>query len=78
MPYELGGQVYDIDVTTYQEGLSPDRATYAAITSRSHHVGVVQSLMLDGAVRPFRKSITRHVWLSLGDAADRRAIQVPE
>ena len=78
VPYELGGRVYDIDVTTYQEGLSPDRATYAAITSRSHHVGVVQSLMLDGAVRPFRKSITRHVWLSLGDAADRRAIQVPE
>ena len=78
VPYVSGGRRYDIDVTTIQEGLSSSQPTYAAITSRSHHAGVVNGLLMDGAVRPFRRSIHRSVWLGLGDVADRQALNLPQ
>ncbi len=78
VPYTSAGIQYNIDVTTFQEGLSTERPTYAAITSRSHHAGIVNSLLMDGAVRPFRRSVHRRVWLSLGDVADRQAMAIPE
>jgi prepilin-type N-terminal cleavage/methylation domain-containing protein len=40
--------------------------TYAAITSRSRHIGIVHALLLDGSVRPFSTSIDGNVWRALG------------
>ena len=40
---DSSGREYDIDYNSWQEGKdgSAGRATYASITSRSHHIGLV-------------------------------------
>jgi hypothetical protein len=43
--------------------------TYAALPSRSHHVGIVQALLMDGAVRPVSENISGQVWRALGTRA---------
>jgi prepilin-type N-terminal cleavage/methylation domain-containing protein len=40
--------------------------TYAAISSRSHHAGLVHSLLLDGAVKSISNSINGDIWRALG------------
>ena len=63
------GQTYDVDYTSVEEGDSTTDPTYAAITSRSHHVGIVQSLLVDGAVRSISENIDINVWRALGTRA---------
>ncbi len=63
------GRVYDIDFTSVEEGDSTTQSTYAAITSRSYHVGVVHSLLVDGSVRPISDNIDTKVWRALGTRA---------
>lgn len=41
-------------------------ATYGAITSRSYHVGAVNSLLADGAVRTISSNISLITWRALG------------
>ena len=45
------------------------KPTYAAVTSRSHHVGFVNSLMMDGSTRSFSENISIDVWRGLGTRA---------
>ncbi|MFN0054200.1 MAG: DUF1559 domain-containing protein [Planctomycetales bacterium] len=66
VPYTLGGVQYDIDLTSMRDGESTTIPTYAAVTSRSYHVGIVNSLMVDGSVRSFSNSIDLRVWRGLG------------
>ncbi len=63
------GQTYDIDYTSVEEGDSTTQPTYAAITSRSFHTGIVQSLLADGSVRSFSENIDINVWRALGTRA---------
>lgn len=63
------GQTYDIDYTSVEEGDSTTEATYAAITSRSYHTGIVQSLLVDGSVRSISENIDINVWRALGTRA---------
>ncbi len=60
------GTVYDIDYTSEEEGDSNTIPTYAAVTSRSYHVGTVTSLLVDGSVRSISSSIDQGVWRALG------------
>lgn len=57
---------HDIDFTSWREGTSVDRITYAAVTSRSYHPGIVQASMMDGSVRTISGSIDLAVWRALG------------
>ena len=68
IPYANSGSNYDIDFTSMREGegSNPTSMTYAAITSRSYHVGVVHILLVDGSVRPVSNSINLGIWRSLG------------
>jgi prepilin-type N-terminal cleavage/methylation domain-containing protein len=67
VPYTSGGQTYDIDYNSRQEGQSATQPTYAAITARSYHGGgVVNSALMDGSVRAISKSIDRGAWRALG------------
>jgi hypothetical protein len=41
VPYQSGSATYDFDLNSRQEGSSATAKTFAAITSRSHHGGIV-------------------------------------
>ncbi len=43
--------------------------TFAAITSRSYHTGMVHALLLDGSVRSVSENIDGNVWRALGSRA---------
>ena len=64
--YLSGGAEYDIDFNSQQEGKSASRITYAAITSRSYHPGMVNVLLMDGSVRWMADSVDETVWRALG------------
>lgn len=66
VPYSYGGKVYDADFNSRYEGTSLTQTTYAAITSRSYHAGMVNALLADGSVRSVNQSLDRAVWRALG------------
>jgi len=61
----------ECDYNSWQEGRngSTGAPSYAAITSRSHHEGIVQSLLMDGSVRAVSENIDINVWRALGTRA---------
>lgn len=57
----------DVDLNSQRERIGGP--TFAAVTSRSYHVGGVHSLMGDGAIRFVSSSIDGWVWRKLGTVA---------
>jgi prepilin-type N-terminal cleavage/methylation domain-containing protein len=75
--YTRNGAVYEErDYNSWQEGKNgfAGQPTYAMITSRSHHVGLVQTALVDGSVRAITDSIDRKVWHALGTRNGREVI----
>jgi prepilin-type N-terminal cleavage/methylation domain-containing protein len=66
VPYTTGGVLYDVDYTSLRDGESITLPTYAAVTARSHHVGGVNALLMDGSVRFVRDGVGRDLWRALG------------
>jgi prepilin-type N-terminal cleavage/methylation domain-containing protein/prepilin-type processing-associated H-X9-DG protein len=66
VPFVHNGATYDIDYNSRQEGSSATARTYAAITSRSYHLGGVNVGMMDGSVRFVSDSVSLTVWRALG------------
>jgi len=64
--YVNSGITYDIDFTSMRDGESTTAPTYAAVTARSYHPGMVNALMLDGSVRSTSNQIDRGVWRAAG------------
>jgi len=64
--YLSGGITYDIDFNSMKEGGSATQPTYAAITARSYHEGLVHVLLMDGSVRSVSENLNRFVWRALG------------
>ena len=62
---DQGGQTYDVDWTSYREGQSETEPTYAAVTARSYHPGVVNAAMMDGSVTTVSDDIAADVWRAL-------------
>lgn len=62
----VDGQTYDIDYNSLQEGKSNTQRTYAAVTARSHHSGMVHAALMDGSVKTFGEDIDQDIWRSLG------------
>lgn len=63
--------VQDVDFTSQRED-NPDgtpNRTYAVVTSRSYHIGIVNSLLMDGSVRSISDNINGGVWRGLGTRA---------
>jgi hypothetical protein len=65
--YASGGGV-SIDFTTKREGTS-NAITYAAVTARSHHPGVVNASLLDGSARSITEQVELSVWRALATRA---------
>lgn len=68
-PHVASGVTYDVDFVNSREGVSATEPTYAAMTSRSFHEGIVQTLLMDGAVRSISENLDLGVWQSLGTRA---------
>ena len=64
-PYTQAGIIYDVDWSNQQEGKSLTASTASAVTSRSHHVGIVTTVLMDGSTRSISESIDPTVWKSL-------------
>jgi prepilin-type N-terminal cleavage/methylation domain-containing protein/prepilin-type processing-associated H-X9-DG protein len=77
VPYSDGGVNYDIDLNSRQEGTDAAAKTFAAITSRSYHDGVVNAAMVDGSVRAVADSIESTVWRALGTRDGREVVNLP-
>ena len=60
------GDTYDIDYNSRQEGKSTTQPTYAAVTARSYHEGIVQVLLADGSARAVSENIDLGIWRALG------------
>jgi prepilin-type N-terminal cleavage/methylation domain-containing protein len=60
------GRMYDVDYNSRQEGKSLTQPTYAAVTSRSYHTGVVHVLLMDGSVQSVNESIDSRIWRAMG------------
>ncbi|HBO44945.1 MAG TPA: prepilin-type cleavage/methylation domain-containing protein [Planctomycetaceae bacterium] len=63
------GAAYDIDYNSLQEGKSATQPSRAAVTARSHHVGMVHAVFMDGSVRPISDSIDIGTWRAAGTRA---------
>lgn len=59
---------YDCDFNSWQEGRNGTNGqpSYAVITSRSFHTGIVQVAMVDGSSRAISNNIDLGVWRALG------------
>lgn len=68
VPCTNGSVTYDCDFNSWQEGKNGVNGppSYAIITSRSFHTGVVQVTLVDGSARAISNNIDLGVWRSLG------------
>ena len=70
MPYGYtDGNTYDIDFVSNQEAATDAGFTYATVTSRSFHSGLVNVLLMDGSVRSVSNSISVQTWQALSTRA---------
>jgi prepilin-type processing-associated H-X9-DG protein len=63
------GSTYDVDFVSALEDRAVNLRTYAAVTSRSSHPGLINALFMDGSVRAVRADIRLSVWRALGTRA---------
>jgi len=70
IPCTISGVNYSAcDYNSWQEGKSPNamnNPSYGIVTSRSYHVGVVNSAFMDGSVRTIGENISIDVWRAYG------------
>ena len=78
VPYDAGGKTYDVDISSTREGVMPAGTTYAAVTSRSHHQGIVNAAFMDASVRSISAGIDPVLWRSLGTRSGGEAVAVPD
>jgi len=65
VPYASEGQTYDVDYSSAAETNTAQSPSYAAVTARSYHSGLVNGLLMDGSVRSIRDGISLEVWRGL-------------
>ena len=77
VPCVQGGQEYDVDWTNQQEGKSPTAPTFAAVTSRSFHPGIVNTLLMDGSARAIPETVDLAVWRALSTRGGSEPVAAP-
>lgn len=79
VPFTSGGVLYpETDFNSWQEGRngSAGSATYAFITARSYHTGVVNSARVDGSVQTVSDSIDIATWRAIATRAGGETISI--
>lgn len=71
VPFTFNGQIVDGDYNSWQEGKDggAGQPSYAIVTSRSHHAGLVQVGMVDGSVQSVVDGVDLAVWRALATRA---------
>lgn len=71
VPYTMNGIEVDADYNSWQEGKngSAGSPTYAMITARSFHPGVVQAALVDGSVQTVADEVDLAIWRALATRA---------
>ncbi|MCA9110476.1 MAG: DUF1559 domain-containing protein, partial [Planctomycetaceae bacterium] len=64
------GETEEGDYTSCREDKTCNAPTYAAVTSRSWHVNIVNSLLMDGSVRSISENIDLQTWRNLAERND--------
>jgi prepilin-type N-terminal cleavage/methylation domain-containing protein len=77
IPFTKSGVAYDIDVNTLQEGKSATQKTFAAITARSYHPGLVTVAMMDGSTRTVTDNVDPTIWRAVGSRNGGEVAQLP-
>ncbi len=72
--YMSGGASFDVDFNSSREGKTITMPTYAAVTSRSHHIGGVQTGFADGSGHFITSSIDLKIWRALGTRANQEVV----
>jgi prepilin-type N-terminal cleavage/methylation domain-containing protein len=74
--YDKGGEILDADFNSWQEGKdgATGKPTYAIVTSRSYHSGVVNATMTDGSVQTIGSDIDLLVWRAKGTRAGNETV----
>lgn len=72
------GIKYDIDYNSWFEGKNGLQGlpSYAAVTSRSYHSGLVNTLRADGSVSAIPSSVELSVWRALGTRASAEVVDL--
>jgi len=79
VPFNKDGRVYEqMDFNSWQEGKQgiAGHPTYAMITSRSHHVGLVNVAKVDGSVATVSESIDLEIWHAVGTRNEREVFEM--
>jgi hypothetical protein len=66
VPYTDAGATYDVDFISKSESATGTVPTYAAVTARSYHSGIVQAAMMDGSVQTVANTVDLAVWRAIG------------
>ncbi|MFO0902911.1 MAG: DUF1559 domain-containing protein [Pirellulales bacterium] len=66
VPLVVAGVAYDIDLISRSENASNTAPTYAAVTSRSYHPGLVMTAFMDGSVRKMANTVDLRAWRAMG------------
>lgn len=80
IPCLAGGVTYPAcDYNSWQEGRDgrAGRPTFAIVTARSYHPGIVHAALADGSVRSFSETISRKVWQALATRAGNEETVTP-
>jgi prepilin-type N-terminal cleavage/methylation domain-containing protein/prepilin-type processing-associated H-X9-DG protein len=75
---ESGDTKYDIDMVSLTEKAGVKGVTYASVTSRSYHGGMVNTLFMDGSVHSITDGISIQTWRALGTRAGEDTIEAFE
>jgi len=78
VPYTNAGAIFDVDFISRSESVTATTPTYAAVTSRSFHNGVVEAAMMDGSVQAIASTIDGTVWRAMCTRAGNEAFTHPE
>lgn len=69
LTYSNGTEIVDVDFISRTESMTQASPTYAIVTARSYHSGLVNAALMDGSVRTFGNSTDTQVWRAFGSRA---------
>ncbi len=78
VPYVHDGVALDVDWTATREGKSATEKTFSAVTARSHHDSIVNTVRMDVSCHPVTSDISLEVWRALSTRSGGESVVDPE